>query len=1415
MASLLDLLKKGGNAIKDAFTYTDEEKASGKTPSVLEKIPMRASETRDNIESFFAPAPNEVRARDVVRELQPKNVVKNIQEYFAPAPEVRVRDVVRETPGAVVEVGKDILQGTLRSLDYVGRKGLDTIYGKYGPTAELERERQAGRTNTTLDQILFGGRDKRVSTLGERGQVELGIDPEKRPFLAPLAGFGLTALDLVPGGQGKGKVGKELLESFGDDVIKSFSKTGDKSVIESVITSSVKDIDDVVARELAEEIANETTEQGVRDLIGRVETLAPDRARGQGLVHLTPESNLDSIRKSGLTPSKDGYQGAGTYFGRSIDEASGTVGDLTENVALRINPKTKSKYGFEEGFDNEYITQATIKPKDIEVSRDGRTWEPLLKESGDVSRATTPAVPKTVQVSDEILGRIDIPEKGTSVGELPDTLYHGTTKENAESIVANGFDSSLNTKGFAESPYAVFASVAEDGLDDHSAKTYGEAVLRLRARAGEQLNVLSEEGWYSTLGKSRGGRESEQIAEALRQAGYDAVRDPSGEVIILNPNKFEVITDGKKLMTPEDVAEARTELAKKMSVDEVPSGHRPEVKKSLDKAEVETKKLSERRLKDAKKYGISEDVMSRMLYAKAGGRMTHDEASNLAETLRAPMKDLLEKPANSFPLNRPKIEAYSQELQGYFENVVKDLKAQSEAFPDDTILRQQYQEASRNYMKARTTLEAVISEAGRVVEGSKVIGKYSRLPQMDTKIKQVRDQIVKYAEQNPKHADLPTEFDMALETVDVNNATQLLDFLTQWNRASFLQKLSEYQKASLLSALSTHAVNALGNAIQQVLDIPVRALAGGLDAVRAGVTKTPREVYAGESLAQVRGAFRSAPSALERAWKALKNEHFAQELRRTEIEAGTPVPAIRGRFGKVVRLPFRLLQMADLGFRTVKQGAESNALALRIAKKEGLKGKALKERVDELSKNLPEDMLDLVDERVERSLMLEELDGLLKSVEDLKNKYPIMQFVIPFYRTLVNLSREAYRMTPIGGVGRTVGRVLPGKAGRDIERGFSNKWTADQNTRMEELSRQIIGTGIMAWVVSSMLNGDVEITGPAPSKAGDRETFYGQGKLPHSIRVGDTWIEFQRVQPIGQLLQIGASISEAVEAYKNTGQLSSEEAEREALNAITDIGSMVFTQSPFTGMADLFALAQGGAYNEGYIKAGNRYIGQMMGTFIPNVLRRLTVAGDPIIYEKRDIKSQLKSRVPGLQDDLTPRRDVFGEIARQDGTFLSRFASPIRTSESIEGSLYDEFDAIGYTPTVPDREAFNEELSVKEYETLQKYYGPRFRDELWATVNDEAYKTLNDEQKQDVIAGISRKVLQLARSELFPVYAEKNEYRKQWTQEGYTPLVIEDALQAKFPYDKATLEAYAEAMLDRSIESGEARETIENLLQRS
>lgn len=1286
MASFLDSLKE-------------------KTGNLFDKIPLLASEAKEGVKDFFTPDAN---------------------------PDVRIGEFLREVPGATGDVAKEIAQGTLRSLDFLGRKIL--------PGDELKDE--PSELESTIEDFLFGGREKRGESFTDVGEVELGLDREKHPLLTPFAGAGIIGLDLIPGGQGKSAGFKQFLKSMTDDAVTTLAKMTDEKQITAFIKESAPKMKDAEVKTITDTLKTTKTND---EVIGAINNIGQTVAT-KGADEIVP-----------------------------ADKKIKVVKKTTPEYIVDVNKPIKVFRGEGAGIGNSTLTKGKYFAGDEDFAK---TF------GGDV---TTETIPKGVKMFD-----FDVIKENPNQTLVPEEFLVDP-EQMRQYLIDNGFEytRNTNTRGVEYVQLLTpevkevqelikFARSFDDSTDFLEAVTTGQNFDKYRGGVDGYKKFYTNKSGGSTLS------DLWNFANDKAPTGVDISTKSTNKI----PTQ---LTDGLPEQSAKNVAEASVQADKEI-----------------------TKALSPRRSQDMREAGISEDVFGQALYSKAGGRLTHDEAGELADNLRAPIKDLIEKSPREFELSRPKIEAYSQELQGYFENVVKKLKAQALANPKDNVLQDQYTRASGQYIKARATLEALISEAGRIVEGSKVIGKYSRLPGMDGKIRVVRDNIVGFANKNPeKHGNLPAEFDMAIEGVDVNNATELLDFLTEWNRSSFLRKLSEFQKASMLSGLSTQGVNALGNLIQQILDIPVRLLAGGLDVVRAGVTRTPREVYAGEALAQVKGAMRAMPDALTRAVKALGNEHYAQELRRTEIEAGTVVPAIRGKFGKVVRIPFRFLQSFDLLFRTSKTGAEKLALSHRLAKHEGLTGKAFKDRVAELEKNLPADMLDMVDARAERSLMLEELEGGLKTIEDAKNAHPTAQFVIPFYRTLVNLSREAYRMTPIGGVGRTVGRVTGSKKTTEA---FSNKWTKDKNTRMEELSRQIIGTSIMALVVTKMLDGEIEITGGAPSKAGDREIFYGSGKQPHSIRIGDNWIPFSKIQPIGQLIQLGAGVSEMIEAHRNTGGLNEEEVGKATAKAVGDIASMVFTQSPFTGLGDFMNLLKGGQYNEGYGPALNRYTGQLAGTFIPNIIRRHTVGLDPVIYEKRDIKSQLRSRFPGLEDELTPKRTLFGEKVLKDGNYLTRFASPIEPSPIEENKIYEEFDRIGYTPTIPDRKAYGQKLSVEEYEILQLMYGPVLREELTSLMETSRYKRQNDAIKHKILDKISGALLKRAEAQLFPTYRQRKAQHAKLILQGY--VTSEKTLSAegqaildnKFPVTPEESATYARTVLQEALQSGDAEPTIQQLL---
>jgi hypothetical protein len=141
--------------------------------------------------------------------------------------------------------------------------------------------------------------------------------------------------------------------------------------------------------------------------------------------------------------------------------------------------------------------------------------------------------------------------------EPKDALYHGTTKENAESIVKNGFNTSLNKKGYAESPYAMFASV-DDGtkLGDHAAGSYGDTVLEVRPKQTVQLLDSNSKKWLDTMGTARGADDSAEWAKKLSAEGYDGIKEPSGEIVIFKPEKFNIGAPGTLNKAVESTAPA-------------------------------------------------------------------------------------------------------------------------------------------------------------------------------------------------------------------------------------------------------------------------------------------------------------------------------------------------------------------------------------------------------------------------------------------------------------------------------------------------------------------------------------------------------------------------------------------------------------------------------------------------------------------------------------------------------------------------------------------------------------------------------------------------------------------------------------------------------------------------------------------
>lgn len=161
---------------------------------------------------------------------------KTIGDFFAPVPnEVRVRDVVREVPGATEKVGKAIFNFGKDILRAAPRAAASATL-----SAEGEKEFVPGTgVAPRFEKFLFG--DKPIKDIRGTGEETIqtfgGSEKTAKKYGLPL-GFAMTAMDIVPGIPKKKvaeEVGEQLVKRYGDDVAKMIMEKGGKDLAEKAL----------------------------------------------------------------------------------------------------------------------------------------------------------------------------------------------------------------------------------------------------------------------------------------------------------------------------------------------------------------------------------------------------------------------------------------------------------------------------------------------------------------------------------------------------------------------------------------------------------------------------------------------------------------------------------------------------------------------------------------------------------------------------------------------------------------------------------------------------------------------------------------------------------------------------------------------------------------------------------------------------------------------------------------------------------------------------------------------------------------------------------------------------------------------------------------------------------------------------
>jgi hypothetical protein len=262
------------------------------------------------------------------------------------------------------------------------------------------------------------------------------------------------------------------------------------------------------------------------------------------------------------------------------------------------------------------------------------------------------------------------------------------------------------------------------------------------------------------------------------------------------------------------------------------------------------------------------------------------------------------------------------------------------------------------------------------------------------------------------------------------------------------------------------------------------------------------------------------------------------------------------------------------------------------------------------------------------------------------------------------------------------------------------------------------------------------ITGAGPSDPKEKAIMKANGWQEYSIRVGDMYYSYKRLDPFSTTLGVVA------DAYELSQVMSRADAEKHNIPALV-MGSIMRTlldKTSLKGSSDLIqAATQWERFGDGYVR-------NMVGTVVPAFSAQTAQAIDPVVRETRTVLDNLKARIPFASETLHARRDVWGEPIVREGGLGPDIASPIVESRLKNDPVNKALIAANYFPGKVDRKIRGIELTDQQYDDFARIAGRTAKVRLNAIVSMPGFDQMPESTRKELMTNTIQQSREMARS---------------------------------------------------------------------
>ncbi|MDI6787841.1 MAG: hypothetical protein QME51_05675 [Planctomycetota bacterium] len=618
------------------------------------------------------------------------------------------------------------------------------------------------------------------------------------------------------------------------------------------------------------------------------------------------------------------------------------------------------------------------------------------------------------------------------------------------------------------------------------------------------------------------------------------------------------------------------------------------------------------------------------------------------------------------------------------------------------ILELRIAKASEEINKAQTKLVGGGTQAGRVVNAFKAMARETLAP--DFWFYQAKKMLGdrKLTEQ------IMADIRGIINTGDISSLSHYVSML---RNSTWTEKATTLWKAGLLTSPTTHAANIGGNITMAGLELTKDIFALPADMMVSLFTgKRTIKISPNTISAQARGAWQG----LKKAGKGLMTGQFDHDLI-TKYDLPRKTVYNNKIIQSYTDAIFNSLQAEDVVFREIALQKSLAQQAELIAETKGLKGLARKTEVKNLILAPTDEMvLNAIDAAEYATFQSESwLSRLGAGARRVAG--PPGQVILPFTKTPANVALRIVDYTPVG-----------------FAKAFVKLLKKNQKTFAESFGRAVTGSGIIGLGYELALQG--LITGNLPTDPQEKAMWEAEGKQANSVKIDGAWRQLNRVSPLGSLLTMGANI------------YATKEAGKEGIDLITTTGAK--TIKGLTEMTFLKGTA-------GVISAiaeperkMSQFVNSTIASVIPSIVGRIARSIDTERRKPEGIVETLKTRIPFISQTVPVRRDIFGEPIPTGGGKWA-LVDPFESTEARYRPVLEEAKRLKIQLGLPGNRISGIKLTNEEYDRYQELHGKLLHSVTDKLINNEEYKALSDEEKEEIFDETIKKIRRIGTKNIF------------------------------------------------------------------